>query len=225
MPAIRLFFTCFILMLSLSSSFGAQDSKEDKEDFETRKKGAEKGDPFHQWFLGTYYALRTPPNYEEAVKWFRKAADQGDATGQDSLGFSYFHGHGVPKDYAQAIKWFDKAAEQGCDSAQYHLGKMYAEGKGVPLNGTEAVKWYRKAAEQGHNDAQCHLGRMYLYGDGVPKDDVEAYVWLNLAAVFDQEAKELRNEIKLTPEEKARAQKRSTELFSEIKARKKAAGK
>jgi uncharacterized protein len=50
-------------------------------------------------------------NYAEAVKWYRKAAEQGYAWAQYNLGFMYFHGQGVPQDYAEAAKWGRKAAE------------------------------------------------------------------------------------------------------------------
>ena len=101
---------------------------------------------------------------------------------------------------------------------------MYDKGTGVPKDEVEAVKWYRKAADQGHAAAQFNLGGMYAEGRGVPKDDVEAYAWFNISAVSNQKAKENRDKADLTPEERARAQKRSTELFNEIEARKKAAG-
>ena len=49
----------------------------------------------------------------EAVKWYRKAAEQGNAYGQNNLGKMYANGLGVAKDEAEAVKWFRKAAEQG----------------------------------------------------------------------------------------------------------------
>ena len=50
---------------------------------------------------------------EEAVKWFRKAAEQGIAEAQFQLGNCYFNGEGVREDKTEALKWFRKAAEQG----------------------------------------------------------------------------------------------------------------
>jgi TPR repeat protein len=50
-------------------------------------------------------------DYAEAVKWFQKAANQGNAIGQSSLGVMYQHGKGVPQDYAEAAKWYRKAAD------------------------------------------------------------------------------------------------------------------
>ena len=54
-----------------------------------------------------------PQDYAEAVKWYRKAADQGDAFAQYNLGVMYDNGEGVPQDQAEAVKWYRKAAEQG----------------------------------------------------------------------------------------------------------------
>ena len=92
-------------------------------------------------------------NYAEAVKWYRKAADQGYAAAQYDLGFSYNLGLGVSQDYTEAVKWYRKAAEQGFADAQYNLGCCYGLGQGVPQDYAEAVKWFRKAAEQGHGSA------------------------------------------------------------------------
>ena len=39
-----------------------------------------------------------PKDYKQAVYWFRKAADQGNAGAQYNLGAMYAKGEGVPKD-------------------------------------------------------------------------------------------------------------------------------
>ena len=50
---------------------------------------------------------------KEAVKWYRKAADQGLAVAQDSLGIRYHHGEGVPEDEVTAYAWYNIAAVNG----------------------------------------------------------------------------------------------------------------
>jgi TPR repeat protein len=50
-----------------------------------------------------------PQNYAEAVKWYRKGADQGNAHAQTFLGIMYRDGQGVPQDYVEAHKWFNLA--------------------------------------------------------------------------------------------------------------------
>jgi TPR repeat protein len=46
-----------------------------------------------------------PKDAIEAVKWYRKAAEQGDAPAQFNLGNSYANGEGVAKDAVEAAKW------------------------------------------------------------------------------------------------------------------------
>ena len=118
----------------------------------------------------------------EAVKWFRKAAEQGHAKAQFNLGLCYDEGNGVTKDPVEAVKWYRKAAEQGDAKAQYNLGFCYYNGSGVAKDPYEAVKWYHKAAEQGHAKAQHNLGLCYVNGDGVTKDLYEAVKWFRKAA-------------------------------------------
>ena len=107
---------------------------------------------------------------------------QGDADGQNKLGWMYRSGRGVPKDDVHAASWFRKAAEQGHAKAQCNLGQMYFYGEGVQQDDAQAVSWCRKAAEQGLAKAQNKLGWMYASGRGVPKDDVHAASWFRKAA-------------------------------------------
>ena len=79
----------------------------------------------------------------------RKAADQGDASAQFSLGLRYANGEGVAKDSAEAVKWYRKAAEQGNASAQGNLGAMYSNGEGVAKDSVEGLAWSNIAAASG----------------------------------------------------------------------------
>jgi TPR repeat protein len=54
-----------------------------------------------------------PQDFTEAARWFRRAAEQGDAYGEDALGSLYENRSGVPKDLALAFQWHRKAADQG----------------------------------------------------------------------------------------------------------------
>ena len=118
----------------------------------------------------------------QAVEWYRKAADQGDATAQFNLGVMYDNGQGVSKDERLAVEWYRKAADQGNANAQFSLGVMYANGQGVAKDERQAVEWYRKAADQGDTNAQRNLGFMYESGKGVAKDERLAVSWYRRAA-------------------------------------------
>ncbi len=67
-----------------------------------------------------------PKDYSEGLKWFRKAAEQGDADAQLGLAAMYSQGKGVPEDDDEAIKWLRKAAAQGNAQAVRALQKHTA---------------------------------------------------------------------------------------------------
>ena len=68
--------------------------------------------------------LRVERDYLQARAWYQKAADQGDAAAQNSLGVVYVRGQGVAKDYAQARAWLQKAADQGDADAISNLKEL-----------------------------------------------------------------------------------------------------
>ena len=121
-------------------------------------------------------------DYKEAVKWYRKAAEQGYANAQCNLAECYYYGNGVARDDKEAVKWYRKAAEQGHARAQYSLVECYYEGNGVARDYIEAIKWCRKAAEQGQADAQYKLAECYYNGTVLAKDKKEAIKWYDKAA-------------------------------------------
>ncbi len=185
---------------------------------------AQAGDSNAQDQLGIWYGMmyaenRLSADGAQSVKWYLKAAEQGNAHAQDTLGFIYAYGDPVAQDKKEAVKWYRKAAEQGRASAQYNLGEMYSWGEGVRKDDVEAAKWYRKAAEQGHVSAQYSLGEKYRNGKGVPKDFVQAHAWINISAANGLElAKKMMPiyEKEMTPEQKAEAMKLARELFEKM---------
>jgi TPR repeat protein len=111
---------------------------------------------------------------DEAVRWYRRAAEKCDVRAQYKLGVMYFEGRGVTKNAAQAVHWYRKAAEQDYSAAQFALG--------LTCGDDQAVHWFRKAAKQGDVYAQCRLGLMYEEGRGVTQDDEQAVHWFREAA-------------------------------------------
>ena len=166
-----------------------------------------------------------PKDIFKAVEYYLKAAKQGHATAQVTLGGLYSHKEmftaifknyleGLPKDMRKSAKWYRKAAEQGHANAQVNLALMYDEGEGVTQDYKEAIKWYGKAAEQGDAIAQNNLAIKYAQGLGVPQDYVLAHKWFNLAAAGgDEDAQNNRDIVanKMTPTQLAEAQKLARE--------------
>ena len=65
--------------------------------------------------------MGVPKNDAEAVKWFRKAAEQGDALAQKNLGVMYVTGEGVPVNNVKAYMWWALAKAQGDEGAAGNL--------------------------------------------------------------------------------------------------------
>jgi TPR repeat protein len=117
-----------------------------------------------------------------------------------------------------------KKAESGDTPSQCKLGDCYKEGVLVTKDYSEALRWYRMASDYGVAAARHDVGVMCLKGEGVPMDYVEAYAWFNLSVAGGYEfARQFRDDIAkrlMTPDQVARGQARSTELFREIEAKK-----
>ena len=59
-----------------------------------------------------------------AAAWLRRAADQGHAQAQYTLGLMYLKGSGVAKDEQEAVVWIRRAADQGLVQAKAALQKL-----------------------------------------------------------------------------------------------------
>ena len=61
-------------------------------------------------------------DYKEAVKWYRLAAEQGNAMAQANLGLMYGEGKGVLQDYIYAHMWLNISASLGDEIASEYRG-------------------------------------------------------------------------------------------------------
>ena len=140
-----------LLVLCADIHLHAQQPEADRKQFEETKAKAEIGDAEAQFIIGWDYWTGTGVDRDlvEAVKWYRKAAEQNNAAAQYNLGKCFFDGQGVVRNMAEAVKWYMKAAEQNLAWAQCNLGQCYRNGQGVAKDEVEAVKWLRKGCNAG----------------------------------------------------------------------------
>ncbi len=128
------------------------------------RKAAELGGAHAQNSLG--YCLQkgngVRQDHDEALKWFKASAAQGNRYGQASLAGVYAGPAfaGLPPNWDEAFRLYRLSAEQEWHVGQYHLGVCYENGMGTPKNLAEALRWYEKAARQGDEDAQKALERL-----------------------------------------------------------------
>ena len=135
-------------------------------------------------YLGKMYYEGTgvAQNYNEAFKWYQKAADNGVTGAYIWLGVMYYNGQGVAQNYEKAFLWSKKAAENGAADAYVGLGIMYCKGQGVAQNYGEAIQWFQKAVDNGDAVAYGWLVGMYYNGQGVSQNYGEAFKWTKKAA-------------------------------------------
>jgi TPR repeat protein len=108
-----------------------------------------------QYILGYFYenGLGVEVDYEKAVYWYEKSADQNHPQAQLALGRMYHEAKGVPEDFSKSAYWLKVAAEQGDRDIQYLLAICYEKGIGVLADSYLSTYWYTKAAEQDHPDS------------------------------------------------------------------------
>ena len=134
-----------------------------KRAFKWYKAAAEQGYLPAQKILSVIYqlGLGTKPDSDQALKWLKEVALQGDAADQYELGHAYlyseFNGKPFKKDYQLALYWFEQSSEQGNAKAQYEIGRMYFSQEKYK----QALEWFSKAAEQGLPAAQHNLGLIH----------------------------------------------------------------
>jgi uncharacterized protein len=120
----RLVFTLLFLLSAAVFQLPAQQNEADRKLVAEIRARAEMGDAKSQERLGAAFFLGKgglTKDEVEAVKWFRKAAEQNVADAQFSLGVCYDSGEGVAKDEVEAYKWWLLAAGQGNDDAKYNM--------------------------------------------------------------------------------------------------------
>lgn len=93
---------------------------------------AEQGDADAQYELGRSFFAGIDfdtgrdfiQDYEQAAKWFHKAAEQGNDEAQVQLGICYANGLGVDQNDNLARFWWKKAADQGNETAYSFLPEL-----------------------------------------------------------------------------------------------------
>ncbi|MBC9881602.1 hypothetical protein G8O24_30200 [Bradyrhizobium sp. INPA01-394B] len=179
---------------------------------------AMKGDATAAYEIGVRFAegKGVAANYDEAAKWYDRAAQAGVVPATFRLGTLYEKGLGVKKDADIARRYYTQAAERGNAKAMHNLAVLDADGGGRGANYKSASQWFRKAADRGVADSQYNLGILYARGIGVEQNLAESYKWFSLAAAQgDADAASKRDDVakRLDPQSLAAA-KLAIQTFS-----------
>ncbi len=99
-------------------------------------------------------------NYEEAFRFFSKAASMGNVLALHKLGECYQLGLGVGKDISKAFSYYEDACQQGCSASAIALGDLYWNGvvSFMQKDQEKAAQYYFSAMEMIEtNDDQWYI--------------------------------------------------------------------
>ncbi|GEM_PF-3666611 len=105
--------------------------------------------------LGRAYDIQK--NYDQAVQWYKAAAEDGHAIAQFTLGWIYLYAEWIDHDRDKAVKLLTLAAKQKLPQAQFHLGKLYFLGDGVREDRDRGIALLKQAAKQDNKSARKFL--------------------------------------------------------------------
>lgn len=129
------------------------------------------------------YGIGMPENHTEAIKWYHKAALQGNQQAQVKMGHYYEHVIGVKRDYKIAYYWYNEAAKKNGAQAICYLGRCFKLGIGVTRNDAISFQYFYKAAKMGDAYAKFCLAICYEEGSGIEKSPQKAFYWYKKGAI------------------------------------------
>lgn len=144
---------------------------------------ARNGDANGQYHVGSAYlnGMGVDAEPSTAVKWFRKAADQGQPDAQRWLGLMHRKGDGgLRKDPDLAEQWLRKAASAQAMAAFDLAQHLSEQGRAF-----EAAEFFRASAAENYTQAMFNLGSMLEEGqDDLKRNVSEAEMWFRRAAAI-----------------------------------------
>ncbi len=143
---------------------------------------------------GWYYRGRhVPQNYETALQWWSRAAQQGNALAIGNMGLCYQTGHGILADSTRAVQLYDRSLRAGNPSlfqslenqanrgnlfAATYMAHCYKDGIGTRRNADKQMEYLAIAADRGSVSSRTQLGLMYYN----KRDYVQAFNNFSMAA-------------------------------------------
>lgn len=155
---------------------------------------AEQGESSAAFNLAIMYETGegVPKNKQEALRWFRRAAELGEPLAMYEVAVGLAFG-GYDSDFDEAKRWAEKAKDSGkldpklpvddllADIEEKRLMKAAFEA-GKRNDYAEEVRLMKLVAERGSAIAAARLGTMYNNGEHVARDEREGFRWFLRAA-------------------------------------------
>lgn len=139
-----------------------------------------------------YRGIGIKRDFHQAFRFYRKAADLGNASALRRLANCYETGRGTDRDLEAALVCYEDASERGDALATLKLGDFYRNGFSslVTKDIYKATDYYLAALQQakknmdvwGAPDVYLRVADCLLNGIGIKKDIETAYDFYNAAA-------------------------------------------
>ena len=123
---------------------------------------ADSGDINAVYELGLKYLNMR--NIQEAVKYFKIAADKGNVSSQFQYGELCLDCMPPIQNYQDAFKYLKLAADRGYMRAEYKLYFMYMNGLAGEKNEVKALKYLESSAKKGYQPSLTELEQINTYG-------------------------------------------------------------
>ncbi len=128
--------------------------------------------------------LRLSQRFEEALHYYRLAAELGNPSAYIGISEFYRQGIAVEPDYRRAFEAARTGALLGSPRLQLMTGIFYREGWGVQQSYPEAMRWMWLSVQNGFPPAFVAYGDFYRKGLGVEVDEARAVGFYRQAAVL-----------------------------------------
>lgn len=131
-------------------------------------------DPLGQFLLGliNYQDQDRHSGLQNALPYFKSAAEQGCTLAFFRLGYCYAQGAGTEINIPEANNWYTKAAELGDSKAQHNLAQLHYRCVEMPREYIRAYKWFFMSLAHGCHDAERHS--ISLFNKLSPAEQEEA---------------------------------------------------
>ncbi len=127
-----------------------------------------------------------PQDKAQAIVWWTKAAELGDAQSQYNLGKCHEYGEGVSRNIAEAQRWYAEAEKPRNGQPSSYIKQV--TGSDDPTRGmTPEIKTLYDKAQEGNVEAELKIAFCYYDGDGVARNHTEARRWFAKAAEHGNE--------------------------------------
>jgi TPR repeat protein len=177
-------------LLFAISLLGACASQSTLEKYQTK---ADEGDIENQLLLADSYFYGTKDlakDKEMAIKYYRLAAESGDASAAFNLGLIYQK----ENKYDESVYFYEMAVEKNHLGAQDNLGILYHHGRGVEQDFDKAEKLYLQALSNGSRFSQRNLAVLYRDSQQLDKA-IDAFTTLAFAPTTKDNPRKFKSAI------------------------------